>query len=120
MIVRLPLEDSFQGKWNRLSAKQRASTTGYTNFIWAEDKNGNFLIDFKLTLLQIFPPGGIVPAAILKLVAPDGKFQLLVGVITPAATSRPYAGVPPLLGKTNVSTTLIASFRAFSAAQETV
>jgi hypothetical protein len=24
--------------------------------IWAEDKNRNFLIDFKLTLLQIFPP----------------------------------------------------------------
>jgi hypothetical protein len=59
-------------------------------------------------------------AASWKLVEPAGNFQLFVGVIVPGFTSRRTVDEPSLLGKTNVIRTLIATFRAFSAAQETV
>ena len=52
MIVRLGLEDSFQASGIGLVKKTHPGP----NFIWAEDKNRNFLIDFKITLLQIFHP----------------------------------------------------------------
>ena len=48
-------------KWNSEAASKhkqdgiRGNSPDYTNFIWMEDKNRIFLIDFKLTLLQIFP-----------------------------------------------------------------
>ena len=43
--------------WNSKQAQMRrhiqGNSPGYTNLIWAEDKNRNF---FKLALLQTFPP----------------------------------------------------------------
>jgi hypothetical protein len=54
------------------------------------------------------------------LVEPAGMIQLTVGVTTPANTVRVVVDGPPLLGKTNESTILTATFRVFSAAQEIV